>query len=94
MLLKIRKKTIWNLHFPSIMYIVFSSFKHPELPISIKFLSLWCKLHDTRFDFQQCGILTSVDSDEQVQPPVKLRNSRAVRAVKESIVFKGIVTYM
>ena len=27
-------------------------------------------------DFQQCGILTSVDSDEPVQPPVKLRNSK------------------
>ena len=26
-------------------------------------------------DFQQCGILTSVDSDESVQPPIKLRNS-------------------
>ena len=26
-------------------------------------------------DFQQCGILTSVDSDEPVQPPFKLRNS-------------------
>ena len=26
-------------------------------------------------DFQQCGILTSVDSDEPMQPPVKLRNS-------------------
>ena len=25
-------------------------------------------------DFQQCGILTSVDSEEPVQPPVKLRN--------------------
>ena len=24
-------------------------------------------------DFQQCGILTSVDSDEPVQPPFKLR---------------------
>ena len=24
--------------------------------------------------FQKCGILTSVDSDEHVQPPVKLRN--------------------
>ena len=24
-------------------------------------------------DFQQCGILTSVDSDEHVQPPFKLR---------------------
>ena len=27
-------------------------------------------------DFQQCGILTSVDSDESVKPPVKLRNSK------------------
>ena len=27
-------------------------------------------------DFQQCGILTSVDSYEPVQPPVKLRNSK------------------
>ena len=26
--------------------------------------------------FQQCGILTSVDSDEPVQPPFKLRNSK------------------
>ena len=25
-------------------------------------------------DFQQCGILTSLDSDEPVQPPVQLRN--------------------
>ena len=25
-------------------------------------------------DFQQCGILLSVDSDEPVQPPFKLRN--------------------
>ena len=27
-------------------------------------------------DFQQCGILTCVDSDKPVQPPFKLRNSR------------------
>ena len=27
-------------------------------------------------DFQQCGILTSVDSDEPVQPLFKLRNSK------------------
>ena len=26
-------------------------------------------------DFQQCGILTFIDSDEPVQPPVKLRDS-------------------
>ena len=29
-------------------------------------------------DFQQCGILTSVDSDEPVQPPFKLINSKFV----------------
>ena len=28
---------------------------------------------DTR-DFQQCGILTSVDSDDPVQPHFKIRN--------------------
>ena len=27
-------------------------------------------------DFQQCVILTRVDSDEPVQPPFKLRNSK------------------
>ena len=27
-------------------------------------------------DFQQFGILTNVDSDEPLQPPVKLRNSK------------------
>ena len=27
-------------------------------------------------DFQQYAILTSVDSDEPVQPPFKLRNSK------------------
>ena len=35
---------------------------------------IWIKWAVT-CDFQQCGILTSVDSDEPVQPPVKLRNS-------------------
>ena len=33
------------------------------------------KIHNT-CDFQQCGILTSVDTDKPVQPPVKLRNSK------------------
>ena len=27
-------------------------------------------------DFQQCGILKSVDLDEPLQPPVKLRNHK------------------
>ena len=37
--------------------------------ITIFFFYLAC-------DFQQGGILTSVDSDEPVQPPFKLRNSK------------------
>ena len=32
-------------------------------------------------DFQQCGILTSVGSEEPVQPPFKLRNSNDVHSV-------------
>ena len=30
----------------------------------------------TTCDFQQCGILSSVDSDEPLQPPFKLRGSK------------------
>ena len=33
-------------------------------------------LCDNHIDFQQCDILTSVDSEEPVQPPFKLRNSK------------------
>ena len=29
-------------------------------------------------DFQQCSILTSLNSDEPVQPPFKLRNSKII----------------
>ena len=32
-------------------------------------------------DFQQCGILTSVDSDEPVLPPFKLRTPNYVPSV-------------
>ena len=39
--------------------------------------TLWCFDNNwaSAWDFQQCGILTSVDSDENVQPSFKLRNS-------------------
>ena len=30
----------------------------------------------TTRDFKQCGVLTSVDTDEPVQPPFKLRHSK------------------
>ena len=32
-----------------------------------------------RRDFHQCGILTSVDSDEPVQPPVKVSKGAKIR---------------
>ena len=32
-------------------------------------------------DFQQCGILTSVDSDEPVQPRFKLKTPNAIQSV-------------
>ena len=38
--------------------------------IVAQIVSIWAH------DFQQCGILTSVDSDEPLLPPVKLRNSK------------------
>ena len=37
-------------------------------------------------DFQQCGILTSVDSDEHVKPPFKLRTSK--RCLVSSLTLK------
>ena len=36
-------------------------------------------------NFQQCGILTSVDSDEPVQPPVKLRNSKCCSISRSTV---------
>ena len=39
-------------------------------------------------DFKQCGILTSVDSDQPVQPPVKLRNSKII--MKFGRIFKRL----
>ena len=38
-------------------------------------------------DFQQCGILSSVDSDKPLQPPIKLRGSKL--CLVSSLVFKG-----
>ena len=46
---------------------------HPEEGVQLNFkFEIWSL---DRCDFQQCGILTSVDSDEHVQPHFKLRNS-------------------
>ena len=38
-------------------------------------------------DFQQCGILTSVDLDQPVQPPFKFRNSK-LRSVSSLILIE------
>ena len=40
-------------------------------------------------DFQQCGILTSVDSDEPVQPHFNLRNSKWCSAYNIQATSKG-----
>ena len=37
-----------------------------------KYIHVWA----VAWDFQQCGILTCVDSDEPLQPPSKLRHSK------------------
>ena len=45
------------------------AFSHAHIDINDSIMAVTC-------DFQQCGILTSVDSDKPVQPPSKLRNSK------------------
>ena len=37
-------------------------------------------------DFQQCGILTIVDSDEPVQPPFKLRKSKSCSVSRLTVI--------
>ena len=46
--------------------------KHDKLD-SMQRVIVWLRL---TCDFQKCGILIRVDSDELVQPPFKLRNSK------------------
>ena len=45
-------------------------------PVQVKDLHFNPYISAMTRDFQRCGILTSVDSDEPVQPPFKLRNSK------------------
>ena len=51
---------------------------HPlrECNIYIIYLEVVLNALSTTCDFQQCGILTSVDSDEPLQSPFKLRSSK------------------
>ena len=46
--------------------------RFPTRPVGIRTNAIWA----VTCDFQQCGILTSVDSDKPVQPTFKLRNSK------------------
>ena len=47
------------------------------MPICLNFYDKYCKIKlATTCDFQQCGILTSADSDEHLQPPFEFRNSK------------------
>ena len=48
----------------------------PNQPCCIFRLTLTQCIWASAWDFQQCGILTCVDSDEPLQPPFKLRNSK------------------
>ena len=43
---------------------------------SLSNLRIFDFLLTSAWDFQQCGTLTSVDSDEPLQPLFKLRNSK------------------
>ena len=42
-------------------------------------------------DFQQCGILTSVDSDEPVQPPLKVTRSVTMNIFRKKNLSKSFV---
>ena len=46
--------------------------KELNMTVNGNFLQIWAMT----CDFQQCGILTCVDSNELLQPPFKLRNSK------------------
>ena len=47
--------------------------------VNIQILNMWAVSRN----FQQCGILTSVDSDQSVQHPFKVWNSINVQPVAE-----------
>ena len=51
------------------IWLEWSPFKHLHFRTALLIWAATC-------GFQQCGILTSVDSGEPVQPPFKLRNSK------------------
>ena len=55
---------LWDINVPSVLYTYIGS-----KPI---YIINWA----TTYDFQLCGILTSVESNEPVQPPFKRSNSK------------------
>ena len=67
------------------VYVTFQKISQDYCKVSVIYLRATCRVGiseiiiDNRaltFDFQQCGILTSVDSDEPLQPPFQLRNPK------------------
>ena len=54
----------------------------PSLPVVSPAILVWA----VTCDFQQCGISTSVDSDEPVQPPFKLRISKCCSVSSSTII--------
>ena len=62
---------------------LFSCFSLTQAPqIDMLVINIWA----ATCDFQQCGILTSVDSEEPMQPRFKVRNSKwcSVRLLKRN----------
>ena len=59
-----------------ILYIRYTYLKHCWFPTPCWYGEVNCDVHLSPCDFQQCGILTCVDSDEPTQPSFKLRNSK------------------
>ena len=52
----------------------------------------WKHIWAVTCDFRKCGILTCVDTDEPVQPPLKLRNTKwcSVSSFNNHIIFKRL----
>ena len=75
-LVLIWSQTAW--HTDSIPERIFDNFekKSADNNKSIKNYPACKEIWASAWDFQQCGILTCVDWDEPLQPPLKLRNSK------------------
>ena len=62
------------------MIIIQTDQKARQFSIQMVVVNNWA----ATWDFQQCGILTDVDSDEPLQYPFKLRNSKRCAVIEYS----------